>query len=252
MNAYYSGDGNYQGSVGPVLTANGSATVSPVEVQVSNSSTSNCPDFSLVPSTGTGITVSGSTAGVTVAAGGTIPAVTISATPANNFTGTVVFSAVVTTSTSGYVPTITFNPASVAITSSTAVSTTVTLSGIVADLRMPAAPGKPDSRKAPWYAAGSGVTLAALLLVLPRRRRLGGLLLVALAIALIGGATGCGGTSQAGPTSGGGSTSTNVYAGTYVVNVVGKYTSSSGQVSQHISTITYVHHLIAHADKSPG
>ena len=104
---------------------------------------------------------------------------------------------------------------------------------------MPTAPGKPDSSKAPWYAAGSGVTLASLLLlVLPRRRRLGGLLLVALAIALIGGATGCGGGSQASTSSG--STNTNVYAGTYIVNVVGKFTSTSGQVSQHISTITYV------------
>ena len=66
---------------------------------------------------------------------------------------------------------------------------------------MPAAPGKPDSSKAPWYAAGSGITVASLLmLVLPRRRRLGGLLLVALAVALVGGATGCGGSSQAGAT----------------------------------------------------
>ena len=76
MNAYYSGDGNYQGSVGPVLTANGSTTtsngsfvVTPVEVQVTSST---CPDFSLVPSTGTGIAISGTNATVTVAAGGSI------------------------------------------------------------------------------------------------------------------------------------------------------------------------------------
>ena len=176
ITAYYSGDGNYQGSAGPGLTTNGapqvqngSFEVTAVLVQVTSSS---CADFSLVPSAGTGITVSGSNAGVTVAAGGTIPSVTISATPSNNFTGTVAFSAVVTSST-GYIPTVTFSQPSAVITSSTPVSTTVTLSGIVADLRMPAAPGKPDSRKAPWYAAGSGVTLAALLLVLPRRRRPG-------------------------------------------------------------------------------
>ena len=55
MNAYYSGDANYQGSVGPVLTANGASTtsngsfvVTPVEVQVTSST---CPDFSLAPST---------------------------------------------------------------------------------------------------------------------------------------------------------------------------------------------------------
>jgi hypothetical protein len=232
INAYYSGDSNNQGSVGPSLPTNASSTpiIIPVEVQVTSTT---CPDFSLVPSTGTGITVSGSSATVTVAAGGSIPTITVSATPVNNFSGTVVFSAIVTGSTTGFVPTVT--------TTSTAMSTSVALSGIVADLRMPAAPGKPDSGKAPWYAAGSGVTLASLLLlVLPRRRRLGGLLLVALAIALIGGASGCGGSSQAGPPSSSGSTSTNVYAGTYVVNVIGKYTSSSGQVSQHVSTITYV------------
>jgi subtilase family serine protease len=242
ITAYYSGDVNYQGSAGPALTAsgaghtsNGSFVVSPVLVQVTSSA---CPDFSLVPSTGTGITVSGSNATVTVAAGGTIPGVTVAATPANNFTGTVVFSAMVTNSTTGYVPTVTFSQPSAQITSSSAVSTTVTISGIVADLRMPTAPGKSNSHKAPWYAAGSGVTLASLLLlVLPRRRRLGGLLLVALAIALIGGTTGCGGSSQAGPSTG--STSTNVYAGTYIVTVVGKFTSTSGQVSQHVSTITY-------------
>jgi hypothetical protein len=246
MNAYYSGDGNYQGSVGPVLTAagsnvtaNGSFIVTPVEVQVTSST---CPDFSLVPSTGTGTTVSGSNATVTVASGGTIPGVTISATPANNFTGTVAFSAVVNTSTSGYIPTVTFSPTSAQITSSAAVSTTVTLSGITADLVMPTMPGKFDSHKAPWYAAGSGMTLASLLLImLPRRRCLGGLLLVVLAIALIGGATGCGGSSQSAPPSGGSTSSnTNVYAGTYVITVDGKYTSSSGQVSQHVSTITYV------------
>lgn len=244
MNAYYSGDVNYQGSVGPVLTAGGSSTtsngsfiVTPVEVQVTSST---CPDFSLVPS-GTGVTVSGSAATVTVAAGGSIPAITVAATPANNFTGTVTFSAVVTTSTSGYVPTITFSPASVSVTSSSAVSTSVTMTGIVADLRIPTAPGKPDSSRAPWYAAGSGITVASLLmLVLPRRRRLGGVLLVALAIALIGGATGCGGSSQVVVSGGSGSGSTNVYAGTYVVNVVGKYTGSSGQVTQHVSTITYL------------
>jgi hypothetical protein len=235
MNAYYSGDGNYQGSVGPVLTANGSSNVAPVQVQVTSGT---CPDFSLAPSTGTGITVSGSNATVAVAVGGTIPAVTISATPTNNFTGTVAFSAVVTSST-GYIPTVTFSQPTVQISSSSPVTTTITLSGIVADLVMPAAPGKSDSRKAPWYAAGSGMTLASLLLIiLPRRRRLGGLLLVVLAIALIGGATGCGGSSQAGPPSSG-SSSTNVYAGTYSVTVDGKYTSSSGQISQHVSTITY-------------
>jgi hypothetical protein len=66
------------------------------------------------------------------------------------------------------------------------------------------------------------VTLACLLLlVLPRRRRLGGLLLVALSVALAVGATGCGGSAPP---------ATNPYAGTYYVTVTGTYTSSNNQV----------------------
>ncbi len=44
--------------------------------------------------------------------------------------------------------------------------------------------------------------------------QLGGLLLVCLAVALVGGATGCGSSQSGPPTT---TTSTNVYAGTYVV-----------------------------------
>jgi hypothetical protein len=124
------------------------------------------------------------------------------------------------------------------------------LSGITADLRQPSAPGKFDAgtmlarrnpEKSPatrgrWYATGSGVTIASLLLLtLPhRRRRLGGLLLVALAVALIGGATGCGGSSQSGPPV----TSTNPYAGTYYVTVVATYTSGT-VVTTHSTQVTY-------------
>jgi subtilase family serine protease len=255
--ASYSGDNNYQGSKGPALatgesgytggaglSSNGSVVVSPIEVQVSNNS---CPDFSVTPS-GTGVTVSGSNASLTVAAGGTIPPVTIAAAPINGFTGVVTFSATVT-STTGYSPTLTFSPTSVTIPSS-AESTTLTLSGITADLRVPTAPGKFDpgttvaqrnpgrapAARESWYAAGSGVAIASmLLLTVPRRRRrLGGLLLVALAVAMIGGAAGCGGSSQSGPPT----TSTNPYAGVYYVNVVATYTSGS-TVTTHSFEVTY-------------
>jgi subtilase family serine protease len=258
VQASYSGDVNYQGSKGPALasaeagytggagtSSNGSVVVTPIEVQVSNGS---CPDFSVTPS-GAGVTVSGNNASLIVAAGGTIPPVTIAAAPINGFTGTVSFSATAT-STTGYSPTLTFSPTSV-IVPSTAESTTLTLSGITADLRIPAAPGKFDpattvaqrslgrspAARQSWYAAGSGVAIASmLLLTVPRRRRrLGGLLLVALAIALVGGATGCGGSSQSGPPSG----NTNPYAGNYYVNVVATYTSGS-TVATHSFEVTYV------------
>ncbi|MGA1981607.1 MAG: protease pro-enzyme activation domain-containing protein [Acidobacteriaceae bacterium] len=248
MAASYSGDVNYQGSKGPPLDAgeagntggtgystNGSVVVNPLEVQVTSNA---CPTFAL----------STTTSSVTVAAGGTIPAVTISATPANGFTGQVTFTATVS-STSGYAPTLTFTPATITITSSAAVTTSLTLSGITADLHIPNAPGRSDPGttlaqrgRAPatgerWYATGSGVTIASLLLLtLPRRRRrLGGLLLVALAIVLIGGATGCGGSSQSGPPV----TSTNPYAGDYYVTVVGTYTSGSQVITQS-QPVTYL------------
>jgi len=241
LTASYSGDANYQGSRGPVLTAgganetaSGSVITSPLEVVVTSTT---CPNFA----------VSASSTTVNVAAGGTIPAVTITATPSNNFTGTVTFTAEAT-STSGYAPTLTFTPASVSITSSAAATTSLAFTGITASLHLPGAPGQVDSgievaRKSagrtPWYAAGSGVTIASLLLLaLPRRRRLGGLLLVALAVALIGGATGCG-SSQSGPPTTTVTTTTNPYVGTYTVYVIGTYTSSTGMVTEQTTLVTY-------------
>ncbi|HEV2645202.1 MAG TPA: protease pro-enzyme activation domain-containing protein [Acidobacteriaceae bacterium] len=219
LTASYSGDVNYQGSKGPALQTFG-GTTQPVEVQVTGS---NCPDFSL----------SASTTSVSVAAGGTIPAVTITAVPSGGFTGTVNFSAVLTSTSTGYAPTFTFSPASASITSGP-VTTSLSLSGITAELRMPRQPARGES---PWYLAGSGATVASLLLlVVPRRRKLGGLLLVFLAVALVGGATGCGSSQSGPPTT---TTSTNVYAGTYVVTVTGTYTSPSNQVTQHTVAITY-------------
>jgi Pro-kumamolisin, activation domain/Bacterial Ig-like domain (group 3) len=242
MSASYSGDANYQGSIGPILTAlggaltaNGSTITSPVEVVVTSTT---CADFAISTTTPT----------VNVAAGGTIPAVTITATPSNNFatgTGSVVFSSVAISST-GFSPTITFSPASVTISSSAAATTSMTMSGITAELRPPGTPGQVDSGtmlarhgagKAPWYAAGSGVTIASLLLLtLPRRRRLGGLLLLALAIALVGGASGCGSSQAVVSTTTG---NTNPDAGTYIVTVIATYTGSSGQVTQHSTQVTY-------------
>ena len=244
MSAYYSGDSTYQGSVGGAnLTsggasqnASGAFSVSPVEVQVA---TSSCADFSISPSTSTVAVASGTSA---------IPGVTITVTPINNFTGTVVFSATgVNTNANGYIPILAFSPASVSITSSAAVTTTLNASSLVveANLQSPGAPGRsrtPAQRTpgaTPWYAAGSGVTIASLLLLtLPRRRRLGGLLLVALAVALIGGATGCG-SSQTGPPSTTTTTSSDPAAGVYQVTVVGKYTNSNGEVTTHYTIVTY-------------
>jgi subtilase family serine protease len=238
----YSGDVTYAGSVGPALTTggtnstnNGSSQTSPLIVTVA---AGTCPSFTLSPSIS-----------VPVAAGATIPPETITLTPVNGFTGTVNFAAYGTSTTNadGYVPTLTLSNSSVNVTANSTASTQLTLSLNQADLRMPNAPGHVDSGtmlarqrsgRMPWRLAGSGVTIASLLLLtLPRRRRLGGLLLVALAVALVGGASGCG-SSQAGPPTTT-TTGTDPYAGVYVVTVVGTYTVSPSQVIQQSSTITY-------------
>ncbi len=187
-----------------------------------------CPDFTVTPAN----------ASITVAAGGTIPGATITVAPLNGFAGTVVFSASVT-STSGYFPTLLFSNTSITLPATT--TTTLTLAGITADLRMPNLPGQtrpgttyPD--KTPWYAAGSGVTIASLLLLtLPRRRRLGGLLLLALSLAIACGATGCGSKTATATTT---TPPTSIYAGTYVVTITGSSTISGVETSNS-TTVTY-------------
>jgi hypothetical protein len=191
-----------------------------------------CPTFTLTPASTT----------VNVASGGTIAA-TLTLASINGFAGTVFFTAWAVENT-GVAPGFSFNPASFALTSSGASSSTtvtVTLTGITASLHRPGAPGDADPGTMPagqtpgrgrWFAAGSGVTVASLLLLtLPRRRRLGGLLMVALAAALVGGASGCGSSGQAGPPT----TSSNPDAGQYYVTVIG----TSGSTVVASSTITF-------------
>jgi len=232
VSASYSGDSNYAGSKGPAPSSSGNPETSdettetlPLLVTVTPGT---CVDFSVTPTN----------AAINVAAGGTIPGDTITVAPLNGFAGTVVFSASVT-STSGYFPNLLFSSTSITLPATT--STTLTLTGITADLRMPSMPGQTGSGtmyagKTPWYAAGSGVTVASLLLLtLPRRRRLGGLLVLALSVAIGLGATGCG-TNTA--TASGTGTNTSPYAGQYVVTVTGTATIS-GVVTSNSTTVTY-------------
>ena len=253
MTAAYTGSATYAGSIGPALplgaagnssgtglSPNGSVITTPLLVTVISAT---CPNFTLTSGSAT----------VNVAANAAIPTSTITVTPTNGFTGTVTFSASSTT-TSGYLPGFSFSPATITFNSgnnTVAQTTVLTLSGLTADLRSPKLPGQVDSgmmmaRQAAsptprahrsWFATGSGVTIASLLLlVLPRKRRLGGLLVLALSAALIGGATGCA-SSQAGPPTT--TTSTSPDVGAYVINIVGTYTSTGGQVTRNSTTVTY-------------
>jgi hypothetical protein len=175
---------------------------------------------------------------VTVAAGGTIPSVTITVTPVDGFTGTVTFTGTVYVNSgdsADKTPVLAFSPTSVTISSTSSATTALTFSGVTANLRLPNAPGKLD--RTPTlaegrFATGSGVAIASLLLiVLPHRRRLGGLLLVALSVALAVGATGCGGSSQTTPST------TSTTTGTYVVTITA--TSSSSSIAPQSTTVTY-------------
>jgi subtilase family serine protease len=226
--ASYSGDANYAGAKGSGIIAGENATaVTPIEFQVT---TGTCPDFSITPAS----------SAVTVASGGGTPSATVTIAPINGFTGTVTFTGTAT-STSGYYPTLVFSPSTV----TTSGSTTVTLSGITAQLHRPLLPGHDDggtflathrTPQTPWYAAGSGVTIASLLLftVPRRRRRLGGLMALALSIAMLGGLSGCSSSNSAitAPVQ-------SPDVGTYVVTVTGTYTSSSNVVTSHSTSITF-------------
>jgi len=223
--ASYSGDSNYAGS----LSADDLVDVV----------SATAPDVKLTPSIATLSVASGASGSVVY-----------TVTPVNGFTGTVTFSVGTSATLLEDYGAAEFVPSSVAITSTAAGTTTLTLfsnastavgigTGVlnVSSLTRREGPSPASRGRGGWYAAGSGVTIASLLLLtLPRRRRLGGLLMVALAVAMLGTASGCGTANPAitatptTPTS----TSTTVPAGTYPVTV----TATAGAYS-HTTTIAF-------------
>ena len=207
VQASYSGDTTYAGSRGAFSVDINSATL---------------PDFTLTPATTT----------VTVASGAIANGVTFTVTPINGFTGAVTFSA---TASSSLVATPAFNPTTVQITGTGSQSTTFTLlayQGLAQEhLGLMAA-----SRKPSWPAGGAVVLVAGLTIVfLPRRRRLGALLLTIVAVGSVS-LTGCFGT---GTTRSSGTSRTNTPPGTYTVTVVATGVANGASVS-HSSTVTLV------------
>jgi subtilase family serine protease len=221
ISAVYSGDGNFAGSKGtllgpasnPTLYPNGSAAS--VDIVSSTSA-----DFSLTPCTG-------STTAVTVQPGATSTGITLTITPTSGFTGSVTLTA---TNNDGMTATPSFSVSPVSITSSAGVTTsfvvlasqvTTTTDAVKAKLTSPGS--HHPSGKTPWYAAGSGATIACmLLLTLPRRRRWGALLAVVLSVAALT-AVGCSNSSTTGGSGGGGNppagTVTNASPGTYTFTI---------------------------------
>jgi hypothetical protein len=205
ISAVYSGDATFAGSKGTLLAAD--STFASLDFVSATQK-----DFSITPCTGS----------VTVASGATSTGVTFTITPVNGFTGAVTMTAV-NNNLGAFTPSFSVTP--VNITSATGVTTSfiVKASQTTAQLIQPGLTPfqHHPSGRSPWYAAGSGATLACmLLLTIPRRRRWAGLLAVILSVAVLT-AVGCGGnTSTTGGSTGGGTgTTTNAKSGTYTFTI---------------------------------
>lgn len=225
----YSGDAAYKGSKGTLLTANGA--IAPLDVVSATQA-----DFSLTPCTST----------VTVVRGATAPGITFTLTPFNGFQGSIAISSVVDTSVSA---SYTFSVNPVVINSSAPGTTSFVLTASQSNAKtatgmLKAASTAPPTGRSSWYIAGSGASLACLVLVaLPRRRRWGALLAVLLSVAALS-ASGCGGSSSNSGGSGGGSGGTtpvvtNAVPGTYNITITGVATTATGNLV-HSTTVTFV------------
>ncbi|WP_260705880.1 protease pro-enzyme activation domain-containing protein [Edaphobacter flagellatus] len=227
VSAVYSGDSIFTGSKGALLSnTNNTGLVTQIDV-VSTTS----PDFSITPCA----------SNLTVASGGTAQAVTLTVTPTAGFTGSINLTA---NSDTGDLLGYSFSVKPVTITSSSgAVTTQFVLTATVASSSVKTAAAHGSHGGSPWYVAGSGVTLAGLLLVtVPRRRRLGASLLAIVLSAAVVTASGCGGGSSSSSSSssgsGGGTTTTPAAKGTYNITITG--TGSSGSTSRvHSVVLTY-------------
>jgi hypothetical protein len=241
LSAVYTGDTNYGGSKGTLLASDG--TLASVDI-VSPTK----PDFSLTPCSGA----------VTVQPGAVGTGVVFTITPVNGFTGTV---NMVATNNNLAGATYTFSVSPVTISSATASTTSFvfTASAVTAALtaQLKGASGQlqsghlqsshpqsshPRSGPARWYAAGSGATLACmLLLTLPRRRRWSALLAVMLSVAAFG-AIGCSNSSTTGGTGSGsgGTTPTPTPAGTYTFTITATANATTGNLVHSASVVVTV------------
>lgn len=235
ISAVYSGDGNYAGSKGTLLGPASLTAVYPngalAAVDVVSSTK---PDFSITNSSA----ATPCSGAATVQPGATASGITFTITPFNGFTGTVNLTA---TNQDGMAATTSFSVSPVTITTSAGVTTSFVVQASEATTAKAVRPrlapsNRYPSGREPWYAAGSGATLACLLLLtLPRRRRWGALLAVVLSVAALT-AVGCGGSSSSttggggsGGGGGGGTTPvTDATPGTYTFTITA--TTSTGLV----------------------
>ena len=201
VQATYTGDNTFAGSKGAFAI-----TITPAVG----------PDFTLTPST----------TSVTVASGAVAQAVTFTVTAQNGFTGSIAFADSVTTPMAAQYS---FTITPLVLTSSTPSATTAF--SLLAYTNNTTAMARP--KPSGWYGAGSGITLAGLvLLVLPRRRKLSALLVVLLSA----GALGVLGCSPAVPAA---SKIIGTPPNTYYV-VITASSTNNGVTSIHSQAITYI------------
>jgi subtilase family serine protease len=214
INAVYSGDATYAGSRAAVLAADG--TLASVDIISTTQK-----DFSIGPCT----------ASTTALSGGASTGITFTITPVNGFTGSV---SLIASPNNVISATTAFTVTPVVISSTSGATTSFVVTAYVTNTAA-TVPHTLPSGKAPWYVAGSGVTLAGMiLLTVPRRRRWGALLAVVLSVAAVG-AVGCGSSSSSssGSTTPTSPTKTNAAAGTYTYTI----TAVSGSIV-HSSIVT--------------
>jgi subtilase family serine protease len=227
ISAVYLGDTVNAGSKGTLLAADPTGAYPNGSLASVDIVSSTKPDFSLTPCVGS----------TSVLPGATAPGVTFTISPLNGFTGPVTLTTTnndsATATTSFTVTPVTLSSAGVATSFVIKAFTTTT----TATATKPHS-NQPPSGRTPWYVAGSGATLACMvLLTLPRRRRWGALLAAILSVAAIT-VVGCSNTSTTGnnntnPTG----TTTPAAAGTYTFTVTA-VSNSSGSNLVHSATVT--------------
>jgi subtilase family serine protease len=230
ISAVYSGDAVNAASKGTLLAPDPTGAFPSGSLASVDIVSSTKPDFSITPCVGS----------ATVLPGATAPGVTFTVTPVNGFTGPVTFSA---TNNDSVNATTSFSVSPVTI-SSAGVATSFVVQAFTTSTTATAArphSNHPTSGQTPWYIAGSGTTLACMvLLIVPRRRRWGALLAVVLSVAAIT-AVGCSNTSTNGNTNPTNPTNptTPAAAGTYTFTITGVSNGSGGNLV-HSATVTLI------------
>jgi subtilase family serine protease len=206
VQATYTGSTTYAGSKGAFNLNVTSATAS---------------DFSLTSSA----------ASVTTTSGGTAPGVVLTVGALNGFTGNVTFTASASSSLNAEYS-FSLNPVTLSSTATSA-STTLTLFAYAQAGHFTPGLGRRGTSQTisrMSYAAGSGIALAGImLLLLPRRRRLGTLTIAVIAVAATLGVSGCANNSSGAAS---GPSTVNTPSGTYPVTI-----SATGTVNG--STVTH-------------